>query len=131
VVFGEMSLELQRIMHHHDRAFLPLEDQRWILKRETMPRYGLVQTVSLLIIIAEYPIQRHRQLGEYVQSLGLRDVTGVNDPVNLRGVEQFNNALNVLQIVVGITDNADLHGFKIAGSEKKTPGQRPGEFSFA
>ena len=50
------------------------------------------------------------QLGEHVQSLRLGDVTGMDHPLHARFIEELNDLLNVSQIVVGVADDADLHG---------------------
>ncbi len=44
-----------------------------------------------------------------IQGFCLSDITRVNDTIDSRLVEQLNNAAYVLEVIVGIADNADFH----------------------
>ena len=76
--------------------------QRWFDKHETVARDGGVKRVAFDVVIAKHAMQRHLQLREHLQCPCLGDVSRVDDVVNACGVEQFDNARDVRQMIVGI-----------------------------
>ena len=74
-----------------------------------MALHGGVKLVALLIVVAVDAAKRYPQAGKNIQGFGLGDVAGVDDVLDAMGVEQLDDPADVLQIVVGVADDADLH----------------------
>ena len=107
---AQKAVELQRVVHHGDAPAMPVQFQRRVGKLEAVGGNGPIQALALQVIVAENAVQGRFEVGEDVQGLGLGDVAGVNDALDAGSVEQFNDPGNVLQVVVGVADDANAHG---------------------
>ena len=97
---------------------MPLQYEWRLAELESVPVDGTHQAVAFLVVVAVYPIQRHRKACEYIQRLRLGNVARMDHPLNARRIEELNDALHVFEVVVGIADDANFH------KAKKTPGLR-------
>lgn len=57
----------------------------------------------------------------------MRDISGVDDSLDARIIEQLNDSSDVFKIVVRIANNADSHGYLPSGC--KNAGNVPGVFN--
>ena len=109
VLIGQMAFKLQWVMDHDDGLLRPVQIQRRVLESEPMLRDRAFESLALLIVIAEYTKERCRQIGKDIQGFRLADVPGVYHSLHRMVIEELNDLANVLEVVVGIADDADSH----------------------
>ena len=112
VIGAQRRIEIARIVHDDDAAFVPDQFQRRIDETESAFGDGRFQRFAFLIVVAEHAPQRRFEAGERVDRFRLSDVAGVDHALDARGIEQLDDAPDVLEIVVGVADDADAHGKK-------------------
>ncbi|HMA24377.1 MAG TPA: hypothetical protein VKP00_10295 [Gemmatimonadaceae bacterium] len=116
VMVAKRGIEVAWIVDDDDPAFVPDEFEGGFHEVETALRNRGFQRVAFLIVVAEHTPQRRLQRGERVDGFRLSDVAGVNDALDARRVEEFDDLRDVREVVVGVSDDADTHDIKKAAA---------------
>ena len=101
--------EVQRIMHRDDAPAAPFGLERRVLKVEAERGDGPLQGLAFLVVVAENAVEGRGQAAKHLQRLGLGDVASVEHGVHTGLVHQLDDAPAVLEVVVGVADDADAH----------------------